>query len=135
MESKSQTIAGRLLAAIDLSSVKNAHIYKSVPGWNEVDTTAIADNIRRRGIKTTQPAHTDKRPPKQKFDLIIVPVLGFDKQRNRLGLGGGYYDQFLAAQPDALKVGLCFYGGLLKNVPHEEHDIPLDMIITEQDRL
>lgn len=64
---------------------------------------------------------------------IVVPVLGFDEEGYRLGYGGGYYDRFLKMYPKALTIGLSFQFGLLKEgFSHESHDIPLDMIITEQ---
>ncbi|MGH7156833.1 MAG: 5-formyltetrahydrofolate cyclo-ligase, partial [Candidatus Saccharimonadales bacterium] len=67
-----------------------------------------------------------------KFDLILVPVLAFDKENYRLGWGGGFYDKFLANQPQALKIGLGFQDGLVEQgLPHEPHDVPLDKVITE----
>lgn len=67
----------------------------------------------------------------EKFDLIIVPMLGFDSTLNRIGYGGGYYDKFLANQPNALKVGVCLEQGKVERLPIEPHDIPLDVIITD----
>jgi 5-formyltetrahydrofolate cyclo-ligase len=68
----------------------------------------------------------------EKFDLILVPCLAFDKDNYRLGWGGGFYDRFLAAQPKALKIGLCYQNGFVKEgLTHQPHDIPLDKIITE----
>jgi len=59
-------------------------------------------------------------------------MLGFDKTLNRIGYGGGYYDKFLANQPDAQKIGVCFEQGKVEHIPAEPHDIPLDIIITEE---
>tara|TARA_B100000795_G_scaffold84023_1_gene61018 strand:- start:10887 stop:11429 length:543 start_codon:yes stop_codon:yes gene_type:complete len=59
------------------------------------------------------------------LDLIIVPGLAFDIQGGRLGYGGGYYDTFLATQPNAIKIGVGFECQLISEVPMEEHDVSL----------
>src|SRR5205085_1415379 len=66
-----------------------------------------------------------------KYDAIIVPMLGFDKNLHRIGYGGGYYDKFLATQPQAQKIGVCFEVCRVKEIPIEEHDVKLDLIVTE----
>lgn len=71
-------------------------------------------------------------PPPAEFDLILVPMLGFDDQLQRIGYGGGYYDKFLATQPHASKIGVCFeLGRLDQPIPAEPHDIPLERVVTE----
>jgi 5,10-methenyltetrahydrofolate synthetase len=72
------------------------------------------------------------KPPTSKFDLIIIPCLAFDGDLCRLGWGGGWYDRFLAGQPEAMKIGLAYQNSLVEaGLPREAHDIPLDKIITE----
>lgn len=69
----------------------------------------------------------------QPFDVIIVPVLGFDRQGNRLGYGKGHYDRFLETQPHALTVGLAYTAAEIKPlVPAESHDIAVQYIVTEK---
>lgn len=63
------------------------------------------------------------------YDLIVVPGLAFDRQNNRLGYGGGYYDLFLQEHPDAYKVGVGYPFQLIDELPLEAHDVPLDQII------
>lgn len=65
------------------------------------------------------------------FDVILVPGLSFDVQGNRLGYGAGYYDQFLKEQPQAIKVGICYADQLATKVPQDDHDVPMDVVITE----
>lgn len=67
----------------------------------------------------------------KQYDLIIVPIVGFDKDNYRLGLGGGWYDRFLADQPRAQTIGLAYTLCEVDILPHESHDISLDKIITE----
>jgi 5-formyltetrahydrofolate cyclo-ligase len=66
-------------------------------------------------------------------DLVIVPLLAFDRFGNRLGRGGGYYDRALKAlrtQGNVLVVGIGFDSQLFDLVPHEKHDEKLDFTLT-----
>lgn len=65
------------------------------------------------------------------YDLIIVPMIGFDDRLHRLGYGGGFYDRFLSSQTRAFKLGVCFEQGHIALIPKESHDVPLDMIVTD----
>jgi 5-formyltetrahydrofolate cyclo-ligase len=64
------------------------------------------------------------------LDLIVVPLLTCDMQGHRLGSGKGWYDKYLASHK-AIKVGLCYSKMLSKTLPNEQHDISLDIVITE----
>lgn len=65
-----------------------------------------------------------------RVDLVIVPGVAFDAQGNRLGYGGGYYDRLLARMPRARRVGLCFDGQLVGEIPIESHDVAMHTIVT-----
>ncbi len=65
-------------------------------------------------------------------DFVIVPGLVFSKDGYRVGYGGGYYDRFLN-NLDVLKVGVCFHMQLQDEVPVGKYDIPVDIIITEEE--
>jgi 5-formyltetrahydrofolate cyclo-ligase len=68
-------------------------------------------------------------------DLLLIPCVGFDDARFRLGYGGGYYDRTLAAWPATKKpvtIGIAFEAGKCDALPREVHDMPLDAIVTEQ---
>ncbi len=66
------------------------------------------------------------------IDLIVVPGVAFDEKRNRIGYGAGFYDRFLkSVKPDCLKIGIAFEFQIYNTIPIEEHDMPLDLIITE----
>jgi len=67
-----------------------------------------------------------------RLDLVVAPVLAFDRNGGRLGLGGGYYDRFLD-QCECPKVGLAFAFQEVPEVPREPHDVLLDIVITEQE--
>jgi len=64
-------------------------------------------------------------------DVIFAPLLAFDRALNRLGQGGGHYDRIFTKYPDALRIGLAWSAQETEHIPHESHDIPLHMIITE----
>ncbi|CAA6830079.1 MAG: 5-formyltetrahydrofolate cyclo-ligase (EC [uncultured Aureispira sp.] len=56
------------------------------------------------------------------FDLIVVPGLAFDKDCNRLGYGGGYYDNFLKQHKAAHQVAIAYPFQVIEQVPVEAHD-------------
>lgn len=64
------------------------------------------------------------------IDLIIVPGLAFDKNRSRLGRGGGYYDRFLPKCKNACKIGFCFNEQLIDYVPFADTDVKMNKIVT-----
>jgi 5-formyltetrahydrofolate cyclo-ligase len=67
--------------------------------------------------------------------LILVPLLAFDEQGNRLGSGKGFYDRFLAANPalttKATIMGVAFGAQKLPTIPVEPHDFVLNAVVTE----
>lgn len=65
------------------------------------------------------------------IDLVLVPGVAFDEKGNRIGVGKGCYDAFLTVHRKALKIGLAFEQQIVGEVPFEEHDVPVDIVITE----
>jgi 5-formyltetrahydrofolate cyclo-ligase len=67
-------------------------------------------------------------------DLVIAPLIAFDRAGRRLGQGGGYYDRTLAAlraKGRLFVIGLAYAGQQVDRIPHDAHDQPLDAILTE----
>jgi 5-formyltetrahydrofolate cyclo-ligase len=69
-------------------------------------------------------------------DLLLIPCVGIDAERFRLGYGGGFYDRTLAGfeargARRPLTVGIAFDACRVESIPHEPHDIPLDLGVTE----
>ncbi|WP_138379059.1 5-formyltetrahydrofolate cyclo-ligase [Luteithermobacter gelatinilyticus] len=83
-----------------------------------------------------QTRHPDENYHEVIPDMMLVPLLAFDKVGHRLGYGGGYYDRTLAAyraqRPAFLAVGLAFEGQRHDELFRDAHDEPLDMVITEK---
>ncbi len=61
--------------------------------------------------------------------LVLMPGLAFDPQGHRMGYGGGFYDKFLAAEPDHPTLALCYDFQMLDYLETEAHDIPVDFVI------
>ena len=61
--------------------------------------------------------------------LVLMPGLAFDPQGHRIGYGGGFYDKFLAAEPNHPTLALCYDFQMLPALETEEHDIPVDYVL------
>ncbi len=72
------------------------------------------------------------KPPHERLDLIILPGVAFDPKGNRIGMGKGYYDRFLAHQKGVIKVALAYENQIFDELPKDPYDEPVDMIITEK---
>lgn len=69
----------------------------------------------------------------EEIELIIVPGAAFDRQGNRLGYGGGYYDRFLnRLRPETPKIALAFSCQVLPEIPLDPYDLKVDALITEE---
>lgn len=86
------------------------------------------------GIK--EPVHTNNMKHAQQMDLILLPLVAFDKKGNRLGMGGGYYDRALNFRSNRtiwrkpLLLGLAYDFQQVTTIPKQPWDIPLDGIVT-----
>jgi len=68
------------------------------------------------------------------IQAVILPLAAFDRQGTRLGYGKGFYDRFLAGfSRTVTKIGLAFAMQEVPFIPAMEHDVPLDLVITEQE--
>lgn len=77
------------------------------------------------------PSRCEKAAPSQ-IDLAIVPGVGFDRKHNRLGYGGGFYDRLLTSIPGNVpRIALSFDLQVIEKVPVSEHDLRIDILITE----
>lgn len=133
------------------------------PVGSELDPRPLLARLRHRGARAALPAtrgrdevmcfrlwepHMRLEPdplgipapphftPEVEPDLVIAPLLGFDRAGRRLGQGAGHYDRALAAlraRKRVFVVGLAFAGQEIAELPHEDHDERLDAILTETD--
>jgi 5-formyltetrahydrofolate cyclo-ligase len=78
-----------------------------------------------------EPSGEGEEVKSEKIDLIIIPLLIFDKQGNRVGYGKGFYDRFLQkCNPNALKVGFCLEEPIEQIEDLNEFDVKMDICIT-----
>ena len=131
---KSVAICETLVASINWNDIKKVSCYQSIASLREVDTSSVIryvrDNLPGIRLDIVEPSKQTVLP-QTLYDLIIVPVLGFDAGCNRLGRGGGWYDRFLSTQQTAIKIGLAFSCQMLDAVPIEEFDVELNDVVTE----
>jgi len=93
-----------------------------------------------RAVEELAPGYRGIREPVQRVavdpseaDVILVPGVAFDVHGHRLGYGGGFYDAFLAGIPRrAPRVGLCFDLQVVDDVPTDEGDENVDLIVTPE---
>jgi 5-formyltetrahydrofolate cyclo-ligase len=65
------------------------------------------------------------------IQLVVVPMLAFDRKGHRLGYGAGYYDRFLSSHPHMRKIGIAFSCLEVPKIPGDENDVAMDLIVTE----
>jgi 5-formyltetrahydrofolate cyclo-ligase len=61
--------------------------------------------------------------------LVLMPGLAFDRDGHRIGYGGGFYDKFLAQEPNHPTLALCYDFQMLPKLQTEEFDIPVDQVL------
>jgi 5-formyltetrahydrofolate cyclo-ligase len=101
--------------------------------------TGLNDGLEmnRMGIREPFPSLPVIEPGGLLNNLVIAPGLAFDRERNRLGRGGGYYDRFICKIREKWKtsttiVGICFSEQLVDLVPVSSMDELVDMIVTDE---
>lgn len=154
VEQASHDLARQFFATEYYQNAKT--IYGYMPYNQEVRTVPILEQALRDGKKVavpkvngdtmrfiyledlTQVSPSDMGIPEPISDepvasdetaLVLMPGLAFDKNGNRMGYGGGYYDKFLALEPDHPTVALCYSFQMVDAIPTEDYDIPVDLVL------
>ena len=78
-----------------------------------------------------EPPRSAQRCTAAALDIIVLPLVAWDRTGGRLGMGGGYYDRALAGVNGPLLVGLAHAVQQVPQVPRDEWDIPLDYVVTD----
>ena len=146
---------GKLFAESAL--YKNARtIYGSMPYNQEVRTVPMLEQALRDGKKVAVPKCygeemrfiylddltqvekgyanipepiADEPVADDETALVLMPGLAFDPQGHRIGYGGGFYDKFLASEPDHPTLALCYDFQMLPHLETEEFDMPVDCVL------
>ncbi|WP_443644000.1 5-formyltetrahydrofolate cyclo-ligase [Candidatus Levibacter sp. Uisw_134_01] len=98
------------------------------------------EKLQKSNIGTYEPLLTNKTIFPQ---IVVVPMLTFDRKLNRLGYGAGYYDKLISTlkryfdkkQKNFITIGLAYSEQETKSIPYESHDQKLDFIVTEKEIL
>ena len=145
----------RLLTATDAYK-KTKSVYGYMSYNQEVRTLPILEQALRDGKRVAIPkcygpemrfiwmddlTQTEKSScgiPEPIFDepiaddfsaLVLMPGMAFDAAGHRIGYGGGYYDKFLANEPDHPTVALCYDFQMLPHLDTDDYDIPVDLVL------
>ncbi|HEY1686869.1 MAG TPA: 5-formyltetrahydrofolate cyclo-ligase [Tepidisphaeraceae bacterium] len=96
-----------------------------------VEIHSLQTSMTTSGMGVREPA-AGQPVPTEFIDLVIVPGLGFTAKGHRIGRGMGFYDRFLAT-PEfvGLTCGLAFEQQIVPQLPLQEHDVPLSMLVTD----
>lgn len=158
---KSETIIHHLKQQPEFKRGETIHCYVSLNERNEVNTRPLIQYLVRSESNVVVPIthfnsgklshvylqdYSDlqqnkwgvmepeggKKADPSDLDLVVVPMVGGDRQKNRIGYGKGFYDRFLS-QITAPTIGLLFESCLLEKVPVETFDVPLGKLITEKE--
>jgi 5-formyltetrahydrofolate cyclo-ligase len=126
----SEVQTGRLIGRLAASGIRVALPVVEDAGMHAVRWRP-GDPVRRARYGADEPA-TGIRVEPAEVDVVLAPGLAFDPAGDRLGYGGGYFDRFLAAmRPGALRAALAFERQVIELVPHDDHDQPVDLLVTE----
>jgi 5-formyltetrahydrofolate cyclo-ligase len=92
-------------------------------------TWTPGDRVERGPMRLRQPlaSATEIAP-----DLIVTPLVGFDRFGHRIGYGAGHYDRVFQRFPGAHRFGLAFAEQEQVRIPHDPWDVPLHAIVTER---
>ncbi|WCR54275.1 MAG: 5-formyltetrahydrofolate cyclo-ligase [Wolbachia endosymbiont of Ctenocephalides orientis wCori] len=123
----------------NLSYIKGKTIAAYIPIDGEINVIPLVHHLLNLGYKIAIPSKNkllkfeewngvdkDLVP-----DTIITPMIAFDHHFNRLGFGEGWYDRTIEKFHAHLVIGVAYEKQYCKDLPIEEHDQKLDMIITE----
>lgn len=86
------------------------------------------NNLEKNAMGIPEPM-ADEPVADDETALVLVPGLVFDPAGNRIGYGGGYYDRFLAREPEHPTIALCFDFQITDRLETDEYDVPVDMIL------
>ncbi|KKR61473.1 MAG: hypothetical protein UU00_C0013G0049 [Microgenomates group bacterium GW2011_GWC1_40_35] len=141
----SRNITDKILSVGKIADSQLFSIY--LPIKNEVETKLIIDSLNLRDAKILVPAYSTKikdyvfskfgnwqsleKGPRGILQPTILPGLAFSKRGVRLGYGKGVFDR-LFSNSKAIRIGLAYDFQIVDKIPQEEHDLVMDIIITEK---
>lgn len=126
-------VISMLASLLQKPHISSMHIYAASSSLNEVASLPIIRYLQQKypSVRIIQP-HKYRRAPMttENLDVVIIPVVAFDVRGNRIGMGGGWYDKFLAMHPESIKIGLAYDECEVTKIEPESHDVRLDYVVT-----
>ncbi len=131
-----QSLASEVSTA-DIFHQGNHHYYAPVTQHTgDMHWQSVHPNTRwkKGSFHILEPVDGQTWQPRKSPNLLICPIVGFDYHGNRIGMGKGCFDRWLATHQDDIDciIGLAFSCQACRTIPVEPHDIPLHTIITEE---
>ena len=80
-----------------------------------------------------EPISAEKPAATSSIDVVLVPMVGFDRAGHRLGYGAGYYDRFFEKNPNIPRIGMAYACQEMECIPSEWFDARMDLIVTEDE--
>lgn len=115
---------------------RGQHVYLPWVDGEDLRTARVTDLAGSlapgwRGVREPSPQWRAAADPTV-IDAVVVPGIAFDRHGHRLGYGGGHFDRLLSRlRPGTFVVGVAFDAQLVDAVPVEDHDVPVDAVVTE----
>lgn len=85
------------------------------------------DDLKRGSFKVLEPTTSIEG---HDLEVLVIPLVAYDRQGNRLGYGKGYYDKYLVNK-SLLKVGLAFWEQEISSIEINQYDVRLDILVNE----
>lgn len=121
-----------------LRTQKNCYLPKLLEDQKKIEflNYHVGDKLQRNGHNILEPTEAPSFPTEE-LDLVVIPLVGFDNQGNRLGRGAGYYDRTFSFRSNnfvhkPFLLGLAYELQKVDNLPFEKWDVKLDGVLTEQ---
>lgn len=100
-----------------------------------MEIRSLSDDVHESTLGIREPVQGMPFPVGN-IDMVIVPGLGFDRAGNRIGRGRGFYDHFLAHRDwKGIACGFALDTQVVEHVPISEHDMQVDMLVTDKEVL
>jgi 5-formyltetrahydrofolate cyclo-ligase len=110
----------------------DVYVPRLIGGGMEHVLLAPDSHLRPNLYQIPEPMAGRLLQPGEPLDLVITPLLAYDRQGHRVGYGAGYYDRFLTEHPEAERVGLAYNASRIEaGIAAEGHDVPLQVVVTE----
>ena len=97
------------------------------PHWSFVTT---AQTLTAKRVRLIFPFLRGETLQAQSLDWVLVPLTAFDSAGQRVGMGGGFYDQTLGTVTRRRRIGIAFQGQQVSRIQSEDWDLPLGAVVT-----